>query len=136
VGVELRQTGRAFTDVRVRRALNYCTNREALVTLLSRLAEPAAGVYHKTDPYFGHPKEQYTHNPAKAKELLKEAGYGPDKPVAAKVTISTSGSGQMLPLVMNEYVQQNLKKCNFDISFEVVDWGTMLAAMRNPPTGA
>ena len=82
-----------FTDVRVRRALNYSTNREGLVTLLNGLAEPAAGVYHKTDPYFGHPKEQCTYNPAKAKEPLKEAGYGPDKPVAAKVTISTSIPG-------------------------------------------
>ena len=36
---------------------------------------------------------------------------------------------------MNEYLQQNLKECNFDIFFEVVDWGTMLVAMRNPPLG-
>ena len=48
--------------------------------------------------------------------------------------ISTSGSGQMLPLPMNEYLQQNLKECSFDISFEVVEWGTMLVALRNPPT--
>jgi peptide/nickel transport system substrate-binding protein len=41
----------------------------------------------------------------------------------------------MLPLPMNEYLQQNLKECNFDISFEVVDWGTMLVAMHNPPIG-
>jgi ABC-type transport system substrate-binding protein len=27
-----------FSDVRARRALNYCTNREALVTLLNELA--------------------------------------------------------------------------------------------------
>src|SRR5499425_1079394 len=64
-----------FSDAKVRRALNYCTNREGLVTLLNGLAEPAAGVYHKTDPYFGRPKEQYTYDPAKAKALLREAGY-------------------------------------------------------------
>ncbi|HJY49962.1 MAG TPA: ABC transporter substrate-binding protein [Stellaceae bacterium] len=124
-----------WADVRVRRAINYCTNREGLVTLLNGLAEPAVGIYHKSDPYFGQPKQQYSYDPDKAKALLKEAGYGPDKPVKAKVMISTSGSGQMLPLPMNEYLQQNLKDCNFDISFEVVDWGTMLVAMRNPPTG-
>ena len=124
-----------WKDVRVRRAVNYCTNRDGLVTLLNGLAEPAAGVYHKTDPDFGQPKEQYTYDPAKAKALMKEAGYGPDKPLKAKIMISTSGSGQMLPLPMNEYLQQNLKECNFDISFEVVDWGTMLVALRNPPTG-
>ena len=123
-----------WRDVRVRRAINYCANREGLVTLLNGLAEPAAGVYNKTDPYFGHPKEHYTYDPAKAKALMQEAGYGPDKPVKAKIMISTSGSGQMLPLPMNEYLQQNLKECWFDISFEVVDWGTMLVAIRNPPT--
>jgi peptide/nickel transport system substrate-binding protein len=123
-----------WSDVRVRRAINYCTNREGLVTLLNGLAEPATGVYNKTDPYFGQPKEQYTYDPAKAKALMKEAGYAPDKPVKAKIMISTSGSGQMLPLPMNEYLQQNLKECYFDITFEVVDWGTMLVAVRNPPT--
>jgi hypothetical protein len=48
--------------------------------------------------------------------------------------ISTSGSGQMLPLPMNDYLQQNLKGCGFDVSFEVVEWGTMLVALRNSPT--
>jgi len=123
-----------WSDARVRRAINYCTNREGLVTLLNGLAEPAAGIYHKTDPYFGHPKEQYAYDPGKAKALMAEAGYGPDKPVKAKIMISTSGSGQMLPLPMNEYLQQNLKECYFHITFEVVDWGTMLVAVRNPPT--
>ena len=123
-----------WKDVRVRRALNYCLNREGLVTLLNGLAEPSVGAFKPVDPQFGKPKEQYKHDPAKAKALLKEAGYGPDKAVKAKVMISTSGSGQMLPLPMNEYLQQNLKECGFDISFEVVEWGTMLVALRNSPT--
>jgi peptide/nickel transport system substrate-binding protein len=123
-----------WKDVRVRRAINYCVNREGLVSLLNGLAEPAVGIYNTTDPFFGHPKEAYSHDPAKARALLKEAGYGPDKPVKAKVMISTSGSGQMLPLPMNEFLQQNVKECYFDISFDVVDWGTMLVGLRNPPT--
>ena len=123
-----------FRDMRVRHAINYCVNRDGLVTLLNGLAEPAYGLFKKADPFFGNPKQQYTYDPAKGKAVLKEAGYGPDKPVKAKIMISTSGSGQMLPIPMNEYLQQNLKECNFDISFEVVDWGTMLVALRNPPT--
>jgi peptide/nickel transport system substrate-binding protein len=123
-----------FRDIRVRHAINYCVNRDGLVTLLNGLAEPAYGLFKKADPFFGHPKQQYTYDPAKAKALLKEAGYGPDKPIKAKIMITTSGSGQMLPLPMNEFLQQNFKECNFDISFEVVDWGAMLVALRNPPT--
>ena len=98
-----------WKDVRVRRALNYCLNREGLVTLLNGLAEPSIGAFKPVDPQFGKPKEQYKHDPAKAKALLKEAGYGPDKPVKAKVMISTSGSGQMLPLPMNEYLAAELE---------------------------
>src|SRR5215468_528588 len=123
-----------WKDVRVRRAINYCLNRDGLVTLLNGLAEPSVGAFKPTDAQFGKPKESYGYDPTKGKALLKEAGYGPDKPVKTKVMISTSGSGQMLPLPMNEYLQQNLKECNFDIDFDVVDWGTMLVATRNPPT--
>ena len=123
-----------FRDIRVRHAINYCVNRDGLVTLLNGLAEPAYGLFKKADPFFGNPKQQYIYDPAKGKALLKEAGYGSDKPIKAKIMITTSGSGQMLPLPMNEYLQQNLKECNFDISFEVVDWGAMLVALRNPPT--
>src|SRR5262249_14263626 len=123
-----------WRDVRVRRAINYCVNRDRLVALLNGLADPAYGLFKRSDVFFGHPKQEYKYDPAKAKALLKEAGYSPDKPVKAKIMITTSGSGQMLPPPMNEYLQQNLKECNFDITFEVVDWGTMLVALRNPPT--
>jgi len=132
--LNLAKVNAPWSDVRVRRAINYCVNRDGLVTLLNGLAEPAVGIFKKTDPYFGNPKEQYSYDPAKAKALFKEAGYGPGKPVKAKVMISTSGSGQMQPLPMNEFLQQNLKECGFDISFEVVEWGTMLVALRYPPT--
>jgi len=44
--------------------------------------------------------------------------------------ISTSGSGQMLPLPMNEIIQQQVKPIGFDLNFEVVDWGTMLVVKR------
>jgi ABC-type transport system substrate-binding protein len=67
----------------------------------------------------------------KSKALLKEAGYS--GPVKAKIMISTSGSGQMLPLPMNEYLQQSMKEAGFDIDFEVVEWGSMLVAVRSPP---
>jgi peptide/nickel transport system substrate-binding protein len=132
--LNLAKSDAPWGDVRVRRAINYCVDRDGVVTLLNGLAEPAVGIFKKADTYFGNPQEQYAYDPAKAKALLKEAGYGPDKPVRAKVMISTSGSGQMHPLPMNEFLQQTFKGCGFDISFEVVEWGTMLVALRNAPT--
>ncbi len=123
-----------FSDVKVRQAANYCINRDDMVTLLNGIAEPSVGFFKQGTSKFGNPKNAYTFDPEKAKALLKEAGYGPDKPVNAKVMISTSGSGQMLPLPMNEFLQQTLAECNINIEFEVVEWGTMLVGFRAEPT--
>ena len=123
-----------FRDVKVRQAINYCVDRDGLVTLLASTAEPSVGFFKKTDPRIGNPKNAYKFDPAMSKKLLAEAGYGPDKPVKAKIMISTSGSGQMLPLPMNEFLQQSMKQCGFDISFEVVEWGTVLVNLRSVPT--
>ena len=128
--------GSPFHDVRVRKAINYAVDREGLCKLINGTARPAVGLYPPDHPFFGKPTEHYTYDPAKAKALLKEAGYGPDKPMKAKIMISTSGSGQMLPIPMNEFMQQNFKAVGMDIDFDVVEWGTMLVAMRNTPTAA
>jgi ABC-type transport system substrate-binding protein len=122
-----------FKDVRVRQAINYALDREGLCALINNVGKPAVGLYPPGTPFFGDPKEHYTHDPAKAAALLKEAGYGPGKPVKAKIMISTSGSGQMLPIQMNEFMQQNFKAAGFDIDFDVVEWGTMLVAIRSDP---
>jgi peptide/nickel transport system substrate-binding protein len=125
-----------FHDVRVRRAINYAVDREGLCKLINGTAKPASGLYPPDHPLYGSPTQHYTYDPDKAKALLKEAGYGPDKPLKAKIMISTSGSGQMLPIPMNEFMQQNFKAVGMDIDFDVVEWGTMLVAMRNAPTAS
>jgi ABC-type transport system substrate-binding protein len=123
-----------FRDKRIRQALNYAIDRDALVKFLNGAAKPAVGLYPPESAEFGKPEQHYTYDPEKAKTLLKEAGYGPDRPVKAKIMISTSGSGQMLPLPMNEIIQQTVKPIGFDFEFDVVDWGAMLVAKRSAPS--
>jgi len=125
--------GSPFADVRVRQAANYAVDREGLVALLNGTAAPAKGLFSPDHPLFGTPENDYTYDPEKAKALLAEAGYGPDNPVHARILTSTSGSGQMLPIPMNEYLQQNLAEVGFDIDLEVTEWGTLLVALRNAP---
>ncbi len=123
-----------FKDVRVRQALNYCVDRESLVALLNGTAEPAVGWLKANDPNFGAPSNHYSFDPARGKALLAEAGYGPAKPLGFKVMISTSGSGQMLPLPMNELLQENLKQaCGVSVDFDVVEWQVLLTAARAVP---
>jgi len=123
-----------FKDVRVRQALNYCIDRPALVSLLNGTAEPAVGWLKPDDPAFGNPVNRYGFDPAKGKALLAEAGYTPQKPLSFKVIISNSGSGQMVPLPMNELLQENLKEaCGVNVEFDVVEWQVLLNAGRLPP---
>src|SRR5215475_13001120 len=80
-------------------------------------------VYGRALAYYGHPPT-YDYDPAKAKALLKEAGCLP-----CKVTfgISTSGSGQMQPLPMNELVKAQLEEAGFEVTLQTMDWNAMLA---------
>src|SRR6202035_776734 len=127
-------SGSPFKDVKVRQALNYCVDREGLASLLNGTAEPSAGWLKASDPDFGKPAKRYKFHPAKGKALLAEAGYTPAKPLSFKAMISNSGSGQMLPLPMNEFLQQNLKEaCGVNVDFDVVEWQVLLNAARATP---
>jgi peptide/nickel transport system substrate-binding protein len=127
-------TDSPFKDVRVRQALNYCIDREGLVSLLNGTAEPSVGWLKTSDPDFGSPVNHYKFDAAKGKALLAEAGYTAAKPLSFKVQISNSGSGQMLPLPMNEFLQQNLKEaCGVNVDFDVVEWQVLLNAARATP---
>jgi ABC-type transport system substrate-binding protein len=126
----------AFHDVRVRQAANYAIDRDGLCKLINGTGRPAIGLYPPENPVFGQPVNRYSYDPARARQLLQAAGYGPDKPCRAKIMISTSGSGQMVPIPMNEFLQQNFKDVGIEVSFDVVEWGSMLMAIRNLPTAA
>ena len=115
----------AFKDVRVRRAINYAINKEAIVDAIY------AGFGKATDSplpptMWGYNKniKHYEYNPAKAKALLAEAGYSdlkfdlwampvvrPYMPNARKVA---------------EAMQADLAKVGVKTKIVSYDWGTYL----------
>ena len=117
-------------DVRVRRALNLAIDRDALKQLLGGFMVAPVGTVAPGHPWWGNPSFKIRTDKAEARKLLAEAGYGPNKPLKLKVQISTSGSGQMQPLPMNEFLQQDLKEVGVDVEFDVVEWNTMTVNWR------
>jgi ABC-type transport system substrate-binding protein len=121
-----------FRDVRVRQALNYAMDRDGIVTLLNGAAQPAQGFWKPADIRFGHPVNHYKYDPARAKALLAQAGYPPDKLVPVKILTTATAPGQMLSLPMNELLQQSARKAGFDLQMVVVDASQMAALYNNP----
>jgi len=117
----------------LRKAANYAIDRVGICkNLLNDTCVPGTGVVYKGHPWFGNPKETYDYNPEKAKALIKQAGFGDGRrPPKAVHLISTSGSGQMLPLAMNELVQKNLKDVGLDVDVQPVEWNTLLTRWRS-----
>jgi peptide/nickel transport system substrate-binding protein len=125
-----RVEGSPWNDIRVRKAANLAVDREGMKELLSGLMIPAEGFLPPGHQWFGKPTFKLKYDPEAAKKLLAEAGFSPAKPLETKILISPSGSGQMLPLPMNEFVQQNLAEVGIKVTFEVVEWNTLINIWR------
>jgi len=108
-----------FNDVRVRRAANHAMNRDEM---LGGIAQPGYAIYTPTRKLYGNPVK-YEYDTKKATALLKEAGC---YPCSVTLAISTSGSGQMQPLPMNELVKAQLEAVGFKVKLEVMDWNALL----------
>jgi ABC-type transport system substrate-binding protein len=116
-----------FMDLRVRQAANYAINRDDVVDLVGGMAIPEYAEVPPSLPYYGHP-EIYKFDKAKAHALLQEANCLPCKITLA---ISTSGSGQMQSLPMNELVKQQLEDAGFQVTLDVMDWNALLDVSRS-----
>jgi len=114
----------------VRQAANYAIDREGICkSLLNDTCISATGVVYPGHPWFGKPAFTYTYDVKKAKELMKQAGFE-GKRVKTSFLISTSGSGQMLPLPMNEFVQENLREIGIDVELLPIEWNTLTSWIR------
>ncbi|WP_339060377.1 ABC transporter substrate-binding protein [Tepidibacillus marianensis] len=120
-----------FNDVRVRQAINYAVNKEAIVKdILKETGEMANTPIPPV--VWGHNPDvkNYEYNPEKAKELLKEAGY----PNGFEVTywIPESGSGMQQPATMAASIQADLAKVGIKLKIQTLEWGSYLDKVFTP----
>jgi oligopeptide transport system substrate-binding protein len=93
-------------DIRLREAINLAIDRETLVTKVDPRGEkPAYGIVPPTTSDYTPQSMDFKATPqperlAKAKELMKEAGYGPDHPLKLKVSYATDESNRQLLLAI------------------------------------
>lgn len=118
-----------FTDKRVRQAMNYAVNKEAIVrdVLKGTGAVSVGPVLPKT--WGAEPSlKPFPYDPERAKKLLAEAGY----PNGFSTTLWSpeSGSGMQSPVAMSTVIQSNLKAVGINATIQTMEWGAFLAKLR------
>ncbi len=127
--------GSPWRDVRLRRAANLAINRDEVVALLGGLAKPAVGVVDPSSPWFGNPTFRIRHDPAEARRLLAEAGFSRTNPLRTRFIVPSGGSGQMLSMPMNEYIQSAWREVGIIVDFQVVELEVLYTAWRQGALG-
>ncbi|GJD48236.1 Glutathione-binding protein GsiB [Methylobacterium crusticola] len=122
--------GSPWRDLRLRKAANLAIDRESVVALMGGLATPAAGQVQPSSPWFGKPSFQVGTDVDAARKLVREAGYSPQNPLRTKFIIPTGGSGQMLSLPINEFVQQSWAEIGIALEFQAVELEVAYTAWR------
>ena len=125
-----RLEGSPWNDIRVRKAANLAIDRAGMKKLLSGMMIEAKGMVPPNSVWFGKPSFDVKYDLAEARRLMKEAGYSREKPLVLKAIISASGSGQMQPLLMNEFIQQNLAEAGIKVELDVIEWNALISNWR------
>jgi len=119
-----------FNDVRVRKAIAHGIDFDmALDIVFGNLVERelctvSQGVFGNSQEFCDKHNQDY--DPEKAKALLKEVGYGPDKPLPIIMTTWTGDSREKLLQVF----QNQLAQIGIKASIEVMDIGTLNARVK------
>ena len=113
-----------FQDPRVREALSLAIDREELVDILFMgHGEVCSGPFLPGGPSYNSEVKAPTQNIARAKALLKAAGYGPDHPLSFE--IATSNSSSIRPYAA-QILQYQLAKVGVEVKLRVMEWQAFL----------
>ena len=125
-----------FDDTRVRRAMKYAIDTEAIVSdiLKGNGKAPASPAVENSWGYY--PADPPTYDPEKAKELLKEAGWvdkdgdgireKEGKNLVFTVNCTPPGRGQMRQEIVLA-IQQYLRQVGFDCKVVFENFGSLIA---------
>jgi glutathione transport system substrate-binding protein len=119
-------TQKPFDNPKVREAINYAINRQALVKVaFAGYATPATGIVPPAIQFAQtYPAPEY--NPAKARELLKEAGF----PNGFTTTLWSSHNHSTAQKVL-QFTQQQLAQVGIKATLTAMDAGQRAAEVED-----
>ncbi len=119
----------------VRQAFWMSINRDGMVkSLLNNSALPGVSVHGRTSTAWSDSAGYPAYNPAKAKQLLSDAGY--PNGFDATFQIPTGGSGEMIPVPMAEWIANDAAKIGIRIQLQQMEWISYLHAWAQGMTSS
>ena len=118
-----------FDDVRVRKALSLAIDRDVIVDKVLQGGQyPAYNFAHRSTanfelPYIDYAEVSQAERDAMAKELLTEAGYGPDNPLQFDMLYNSSDSHKKIAIAMSQMWKQKL---GVEATLANMEWKTFL----------
>jgi peptide/nickel transport system substrate-binding protein len=128
IGFNLRDP--ILRDVRVRQAIGYAIDRQAIITYLRRgMAIPATGILPPMSWAFDPDAFAFAYDPARARALLDEAGYrDPDGDgPATRLRLTLKMSGVEFNRLQGAVVQQNLRAVGIELEIRTYEFATLFA---------
>ncbi len=113
-------------DVRVRRAIAYAINVQPIIHYLLRdQAQPAYSVLPPQHWAYDGNVEKYPHDPARARQILDDAGYRPANGIRFHITMKTSTeeSTRLLAAVL----QQQLREVGIALDIRSFEFATFFS---------
>src|SRR5438093_1980873 len=119
-----------FDDKRVRQALNYAVNKDAIVKdVLKGTGSPSSGPVLPGTWGAEPALKAYPHDPQRARKLLAEAGY--PNGFSTTMWVPESGSGMQSPVAMATVMQSNLTAVGVNVTLQTFEWGAFIAKLRS-----
>jgi ABC-type transport system substrate-binding protein len=124
----MNNTKAPFNDVRVRQALNYAVDKETIVNkILMGQGKVSEAAFAET--VWGQTSVgAYPYDPAKAKQLLTEAGVKP----GTTIKLWTPEGRYLMDRQIAEFVQSNLQAVGFKVEFQKFEWGAYKDITTDP----
>ncbi|MGE5633509.1 MAG: ABC transporter substrate-binding protein [Caulobacteraceae bacterium] len=120
-----------FNKRTVRVAINYAINKEGLIKdVYANMAKPAKTYVPPLLWGYDESIQPYEYNPERAKALLTEAGY----PEGFRTTLWVMNSSRNYfpkPMQVAQYIQENLKQVNIEVTIKAFDWDEYLNRIDN-----
>lgn len=115
-----------FSDMKVRQAINYALDVDAIVnSVLKGVGTTAKGPLTPNVPGAKLDLKPYGYDLEKAKQLLKEAGYEN----GFKTELWTNENKDRIN--MAEIIQAQLKEVGIEVEVKILEWGAMLEGLNN-----